>query len=216
MATGDKSGKKAKDGKPEEKKAKRARAPGATGAEHQAERLARSLGESAQHVWLAGIGALGRAQSEGSKLFASLVEEGEQLERRARKSAGDRAVETMEAVGNGVDEVRGIAEGTWERWEKGFDDRMQRALSRLGVPSRQDVSALERQVEALRADLRRERAAKAVRKTAAKSAAGSATRKAAAARKSAVAKGVAKPASPSSDADTTATPRPGSGPGANG
>ena len=152
MATDSKG--KAKDGKSKEKKAKRAAGPGGgKKVERQAEKLARSLGESAQHVWLAGIGALGRAQTEGSRLFASLVEEGEELERRARTAASDR--------------VRGRAEDTWERWEKALDERMQRALSRMGVPSRDDVSELERKVGALEAELRRERAASA-RKAAAR------------------------------------------------
>ena len=166
MATDSKG--KAKDGKSKEKKAKRAAGPGGgKKVERQAEKLARSLGESAQHVWMAGIGALGRAQTEGSRLFASLVEEGEELERRARTAASDRADDVMEAVGSGVDDVRGRAEDTWERWEKALDERMQRALSRMGVPSRDDVSELERKVGTLEAELRRERAASA-RKAAAR------------------------------------------------
>lgn len=177
MATDDSNSNTPEGGKPQEKKAKRATATSAF--EEQSDRLARSLGESAQNVWLAGIGALGRAQSEGSKLFAALVEEGEQLERRTRKAAGDRATETMDAVSSGVDEVRGKAGDTWDRLESAFDERMQRTLARLGVPSRQDVQSLERQVEALRTELRRERAANAEQKTAAKAAA----RKSAAAKK---------------------------------
>ena len=35
----------------------------------QAGRIARELGENAHQVWLAGIGALARAQDEGSKLW---------------------------------------------------------------------------------------------------------------------------------------------------
>lgn len=210
MATSDNDDTTANNGKPQEKKAKRAPGPGASGSEHQAERLARSLGESAQHIWLAGIGALGRAQSEGSKLFASLVEEGQQMEQQARKSAGDRAAEAMGAVGKGVDEVREAAEGTWDRWEKGFDERMQRALSRLGVPSRQDVQALEREVAALRTELRRERAANAVSKTAASSTAKAAARKAPSTRSTA-AKSMDTQASP--PGATTSSPPPDSGSG---
>ncbi|NLG59054.1 MAG: phasin family protein [Gammaproteobacteria bacterium] len=152
---------------PTEKKARRVH-DAAEGIEQQAERLARSLGESAHHVWLAGVGALARAQSEGSRLFSSLVEEGAELERQARKAAGDRATEAREALETGVDEVRGKAGDAWERLERGFDERMQRTLARLGVPSREDLRALERQVEALRAELRRERAATAARRTAAR------------------------------------------------
>lgn len=133
--------------------------------EQQAERLARSLGESAQQVWLAGIGALGRAQSEGSRLFDSLVEEGEHLEREARESAGNRASEVMQAVGSSVDDARAFAGGTWDRWEKAFDERMQRALGRLGVPGRDEIARLNRQVEELTAELRRQGRATAPRKT---------------------------------------------------
>lgn len=138
--------------------------------EQQAERFATSLGESAQQVWLAGIGALGRAQSEGSRLFDSLVEEGEHLEREARESVGERADEVRQAVDSGVDEARAFAGGTWDRWEKAFDERMQRALGRLGVPGRDEVARLNRQVEELRAELRRQGRTPAPRKAPAKKA----------------------------------------------
>lgn len=140
----------------------------------QAERLARSLGESAQQVWLAGIGALGRAQSEGSKLFDALVAEGEELEQQARTSAGERAKEVKGAVEGSLEGVRGLAAGTWDRWEKTFDERMQRALVRLGVPSRSDIAELNQRVEELTAELRRRPAAprkRTVRKATAKTAA---------------------------------------------
>ena len=39
----------------------------------EAERLSKSLSESAQQIWLAGVGAFSRAQAEGTKLFEGLV-----------------------------------------------------------------------------------------------------------------------------------------------
>ena len=42
----------------------------------QAERLGKSITESAQQIWLAGMGAFNRAQAEGGKLFESLVRDG--------------------------------------------------------------------------------------------------------------------------------------------
>ena len=50
----------------------------------QAEQLSKRLGESAQQVWLAGVGAFGRAQAEGTKLFETLVKEGLSLEQITR------------------------------------------------------------------------------------------------------------------------------------
>ena len=42
----------------------------------KAEQMARSLRDSAQQIWMAGVGAFTRAQGEGSKLFEALVKEG--------------------------------------------------------------------------------------------------------------------------------------------
>ena len=41
----------------------------------QAEKLSKTLSESAQQIWLAGVGAFGRAQAEGTKLFEGLTAE---------------------------------------------------------------------------------------------------------------------------------------------
>lgn len=64
----------------------------AHGFQAQAEQVSRRLGESAQTVWLAGLGALGRVQSEGSKLFDSLVREGAAYERSGQRSGQRRRI----------------------------------------------------------------------------------------------------------------------------
>lgn len=119
--------------------------------QHQAERLARSLGESAQQVWLAGIGALGRAQSEGSRLFDSLVSEGAELQQDARRITGRQA----DNARSNVDYARGRASDGWDRLERAFEGRVQRTLSRMGVPLREDLAELSRRLDALTAELRR-------------------------------------------------------------
>ncbi|WP_411834834.1 phasin family protein [Pseudoxanthomonas mexicana] len=115
----------------------------------QAERLSRRLGESAQQVWLAGIGALGRAQAEGSKLFDTLVREGLSLEQATRKTTQGRVEAMREAVESSVAHARESATETWDRLEKVFEDRVQRALRRLDIPSREDLDALSRRIDAL-------------------------------------------------------------------
>ncbi len=52
----------------------------------QAERFSRKLSDSAQQVWLAGLGALG-VQAEGSRFFDGLVKEGWEA-RRAQQRTG--------------------------------------------------------------------------------------------------------------------------------
>ena len=73
------------------KKSAKKSSAGNAGAKAQAEHLSNTLSESAQQIWLAGVGAFGRAQAEGTKLFEALVKEGLSLEQTARKFAGGRA-----------------------------------------------------------------------------------------------------------------------------
>ena len=139
------------------KTAKTARkaAAGSASAQTQAERLSKSLSESAQQIWLAGVGAFGRAQVEGTRLFEGLVKEGLNLEQTARKLAGNRADVVRDAVEHRVGAARERAADTWDRLEKVFEDRVQRALVKLGVPNREDLSALADRVDTLTAELRR-------------------------------------------------------------
>jgi poly(hydroxyalkanoate) granule-associated protein len=127
-----------------------------TGAQSQAEQLSNKLGESAQQVWLAGVGAFGRAQAEGTKLFETLVKEGMNFEQTARRFAGGRADTVRDAVESKVGQARERASDTWDRLEKVFEDRVQRALVKLGVPGRDDLADLARRVDTLTGELRRQ------------------------------------------------------------
>lgn len=144
----------------------------------QAQRLSKNLSESAQQVWLAGVGAFGRAQAEGSKLFETLVKEGLSLEQTTRKLAGGRVDAVRDAVESTVGQARDRASDTWDRLEKVFEDRVQRALRRLEVPSREDLGALLDRVDALNAELRRLGGVPSARKPAARTQAAPAAKKA--------------------------------------
>jgi len=135
-------------------------------AQAQAERLSNTLSESAQQIWLAGVGAFGRAQAEGAKLFEALVKEGLSLEKTARGFAGGRADFVRDAVENHVGQARERATDTWDKLEKVFEARVQKALVKLGVPGREDLADLARRVEGLTAELRRQQAPKAAAKRA--------------------------------------------------
>jgi poly(hydroxyalkanoate) granule-associated protein len=115
---------------------------------------AKSITESAQQIWLAGMGALTRAQAEGTKLFETLVRDGLSLEQTARKFAGSRASAVRDAVEGQVEQARERAADTWDKLEKLFEERVQRALVRLGVPTREDLQTLNARVETLTEALR--------------------------------------------------------------
>lgn len=137
------------------KKTRKTKAAEEDNLQAQAQRLSKNLSESAQQVWLAGVGAFGRAQAEGGKLFETLVKEGLNLEQRTRKLAGGRVDAVRDAMEQTVGQARERATDTWDRLEKVFEDRVQRALRRLEVPSREDLSGLLDRVDALNAELRR-------------------------------------------------------------
>jgi poly(hydroxyalkanoate) granule-associated protein len=136
---------------------------GPSSAQAQADQLSKKLSESAQQVWLAGVGAFGRAQAEGTKLFEALVKEGMNFEQGARRFAGGRADVVRDAVETRVGQARERASDTWDRLEKVFEDRVQRALVKLGVPGREDLADLAQRVDTLTAELRRQRTSAAPR-----------------------------------------------------
>jgi poly(hydroxyalkanoate) granule-associated protein len=115
----------------------------------------RNIMDSAQQIWQAGMGAFSRAQEEGGKLFETLVKEGSTLEQKTRKLATGKVDAVRDAVENRVGAVKERASDTWDRLEKVFEDRVQRALTRLGVPGRDDLQALIARVDTLNSELRK-------------------------------------------------------------
>jgi poly(hydroxyalkanoate) granule-associated protein len=103
------------------------------------------LRESAEQVWLAGLGALATAEEEGGKAFKSLVHKGERYQKSFKKPVGD----AKKKVEGTVKEVRGRAETTWKKVEHAFDHQVTMALHRLGVPTRKEIADLTQRVEKL-------------------------------------------------------------------
>ncbi len=160
----------------------------------RAEAASRNLIDTAQQVWAAGVGALARAQGEGTDMFEALVKKGMSLEAQTRKMANGKVDVVRGAVEDRVENVREKATDTWDRMEKVFEDRVQRALTRLGVPTREDLGSLIKRVEALTGELRKQSGKAPVAKKAAKPAAKKAApaKKAAASKKASVAKKASK------------------------
>ncbi len=115
----------------------------------------KSLMESAQQIWMAGMGAFGRAQEEGGKLFETLVREGMSLEQKTRRFATGKVDEARDAVETTVSQVKERAADTWERLESVFETRVSRALGKLGVPGRDEMQALLDRVDELNRAVRK-------------------------------------------------------------
>ena len=105
-------------------------------------RIHEELRESAQRIWLAGLGAMAAAEEEGSKIFSSLVERGEKWEREGKERAEKARARTWDKARSKVDE-------TVSDVERRIDERMTETLHRFGVPTRDEIRDLSRRVEEL-------------------------------------------------------------------
>ncbi len=111
--------------------------------------LAEAVRTSAQQIWQAGLGAFAKAQEEGGKVFARLVKDGTELQKRTQKLAGDKMSGVTDTVTKMADNVSRQAAGSWDKLEQVFEDRVARSLSSLGVPSQKDIQALTHRIEEL-------------------------------------------------------------------
>jgi len=128
---------------------KKARAGVAGNEEGATKDLSQSVLDSSRQIWLAGLGAFSRAQVEGKKVFETLVKQGEVLETKTRRAAQDTAAVARGAAKATVSEVSKGVGGTWDKLEQVFEDRVARALSKLGVHTQSDVERLTERVDAL-------------------------------------------------------------------
>lgn len=118
----------------------RRRSPTSSGSE-----TAQAVRDSAQKIWLAGLGAFERAKTEGPRMFESLVEQGRSMGARA-VGAADEALKNMRQAN--------FSGGRWDKLEQVFEDRVSKSLGRLGVLTGREVESLSRQVADLNETVR--------------------------------------------------------------
>ena len=161
--------------------------------------LASAVKESAQQIWLAGLGAFAKAQEGGGKVYESLMKEGLSIQRKTQAVAEEKLSEATSKMANMAGDIQSKAGQQWDKLESIFEERVAKALNKLGVPSARDVDALIKRIDALNQHVQ-ELGRKAPAKTAA--------RKAAPARKVVASKKVAKPVTSQSDASKVDTAKP--------
>ncbi|MDO9158764.1 MAG: phasin family protein [Burkholderiaceae bacterium] len=111
--------------------------------------LAGAVKESAQQIWLAGLGAFSKAQQEGSKAFEGLVKEGLSVQRKTQAVAEERISDATSRMSSMANDITAKASGQWDKLETIFEDRVARTLNKLGVPSAQDIDALIARIDEL-------------------------------------------------------------------
>jgi len=104
-------------------------------------------------IWLAGLGAVAKAQRGAPQLLQDLIAEGSRVQAKTRGAAEKAMRGVMKDVRSTINarlgEVRGQATDAMEGLEKIFQTRVHRALTQIGVPSADDIAALSERVDAL-------------------------------------------------------------------
>ncbi|MFI4926178.1 MAG: phasin family protein [Burkholderiales bacterium] len=137
-------------------------------AESSASQFAGTVKESAQQIWLAGLGAFSKAQEEGGKVFQALVKEGVTLQKRTQAAAEEKLTEASGRMSSMASDLSSKASGQWDTLGTIFEERVSRALKQLGVPTARDIEQLTRRVDALERSIAAAPAAGSARKSAAK------------------------------------------------
>ncbi len=111
--------------------------------------MASSIKESAQQIWQAGLGSFSKAQGEGGKMFEALVKEGLTVQRKTQAAAEEKISEATNKMAGMANDITSKATSQWGKLEDIFEDRVAKALNKLGVPSAKDVDALIARIDEL-------------------------------------------------------------------
>ena len=96
-------------------------------------------------VWLAGLGTVAWARAESSKVFGTLVKEGEKVQAETRETLKESAEQTRQTVVK----TKGEVGKRLNRLEGMVQRRVESVLHRIGVPSAHDVRELSQRVNRL-------------------------------------------------------------------
>lgn len=110
---------------------------------------AANVKDSAQQIWAAGLAAFTKAQNEGGKVYETLVKEGLAIQRKTQAAAEEKISEATNRMASMATDLTSKATGRWDKLENIFEDRVARALNKLGVPSAKDIEALIARIDDL-------------------------------------------------------------------
>jgi poly(hydroxyalkanoate) granule-associated protein len=116
-----------------------------------AKEMAAAYKESAQQIWLAGLGAFSKAQEQGGKVFNALVKDGQALQQKTQAMAQDKLAGATAKANAMRDEMMSKTNGQWGKLEGLFEERVGKALKTMGLPTQADIAELHKRIDALSA-----------------------------------------------------------------
>jgi poly(hydroxyalkanoate) granule-associated protein len=120
----------------------------------QARAFGRAMVDSAQQIWLAGLGAFAKAQKEGSRFFDTLVEEGARTQEKTRAYTQAQFEQAQRKAGPWIETARQRTGDAFAKIEQAFDERIARATQRMQMPTREDIQQLNARLDELTREVR--------------------------------------------------------------
>jgi poly(hydroxyalkanoate) granule-associated protein len=96
---------------------------------------------------------MAKAQEQGSKAMEALLSDGLAFQRKSQAEAQQRLQEATERLGHLANDFGQSASGRVDKLEHLFEDRVAKALHRLGMPSLLDIQMLSERVAQLESQL---------------------------------------------------------------
>ena len=110
-----------------------------------------TLPHSVEDVWAAGVGALAQARKTGGDSFEALVSLGSAVVEKGGSAAKTAAGQVEQAASSLTATAKGVAETAVDGVTDRIEGVVEAALGTLGVPGREEVLALRKQVDVLQA-----------------------------------------------------------------
>jgi len=111
--------------------------------------LSDQMKESAQQIWLAGLGAFAKNQEEGKKVFEKLVDEGMSLQKKTADALHTKVSEATDKITAMASSISHQTPAQWAPLEELFQSRVAKALEHLEAPSKDEFQALKTRVAEL-------------------------------------------------------------------
>jgi poly(hydroxyalkanoate) granule-associated protein len=111
--------------------------------------LSDQMKESAQQIWLAGLGAFAKNQEEGKKVFEKLVDDGLNLQKKTTEALHSKVSEATDKISAMASSLNHPTPGQWAPLEELFQTRVAKAMEKLGTPTMEAFEALEARVAEL-------------------------------------------------------------------
>ena len=111
--------------------------------------LSDKMKESAQQMWLAGLGAFAKNQEEGKKVFEKLVDDGLSLQKKTQEALHEKVNMASEKITEMASTLKPDPTVHWAPLEDLFHNRVAKANEKLGVPDAEAFEALSLRVQAL-------------------------------------------------------------------